>query len=71
MFKASGELKTSPKYGKSIEKHQNTLKFSQFSMLFECVGRLPYIPEPDLHEKSRSEESRVGKEFTARRSPDH
>ena len=50
MFKASGKLKTTPTWGKSIEKHQNTSKFSENFRSFQYFGRLPDIPEPVLHE---------------------
>ena len=51
MLKASRKLKTKLKFGKSIEKHQNTSKKSENFRSLQYFGRLPDIPEPNLHEK--------------------
>ena len=58
MFKASGKLKTSPTWGKSIEKHQNTSKFSENRGALQYFGRLPIEIKPDLHEKIHASRSR-------------
>ena len=50
MLKAFGKLKIMLKWGKSIEKHQNTSKIYEIFRSHQYFGRLPDIPEPVLHE---------------------